>query len=151
MFSSHVELGEAAIRRAEHSVARPAHPGRHPDECIYKKLLAPLGQKPSVIAECLFVDPILDLAILEQPDNQLFETLITMPLPAPPCRGSMTGYDKRSIKGALEFTGRSLFFDTSGGGRNTHNGVVVASPGSPGSGCGDRPRQGGADGITWPR
>jgi len=51
----------------------PAHPGRYPDECTYKKLLAPLGQKPAVIAQCLFVDPISDLAILGQPDNEVFE------------------------------------------------------------------------------
>jgi hypothetical protein len=48
-------------------------PGRYPDECTYKKLLAPLGQKPAVIAQCLFVDPISDLAILGQPDNEVFE------------------------------------------------------------------------------
>jgi hypothetical protein len=51
----------------------PAHPGRDLDECTYQKLLAPLGQKPAVIAECLLVDPISDLAILGQPDNQVFE------------------------------------------------------------------------------
>ncbi len=36
----------------------------------HKKLLAPLGQKPSIWCECLFVDPIADLAILGCPDDQ---------------------------------------------------------------------------------
>jgi hypothetical protein len=33
-------------------------------------LLAPCGEKPSIIAECLFVDPVTDIAVLGSPDNQ---------------------------------------------------------------------------------
>jgi hypothetical protein len=33
-------------------------------------LLAPLGRKPAVWAECLFADPISDFAVLGSPDNQ---------------------------------------------------------------------------------
>ena len=51
----------------------PAHPGRYLNECTYNGLLAPLGQNPAVMAECLFVDPISNLAILGQPDNQIFK------------------------------------------------------------------------------
>jgi hypothetical protein len=54
---------------ADHDLP-PAHPGRYLNECTYNELLAPLGQKPAVMAECLFVDPISDLAILGQPDEQ---------------------------------------------------------------------------------
>jgi hypothetical protein len=37
-------------------------------------LRGPLGSEPSVCAECLFADPIADIAILGSPDNQaLFE------------------------------------------------------------------------------
>jgi trypsin-like peptidase len=38
---------------------------------IYPKLLAPLGGQPSVSCECLFVDPIADIAVLGRPDDQL--------------------------------------------------------------------------------
>ncbi len=39
-------------------------------ETTYAKLLGPLGEEPSVWAECLFFDPVSDLAILGEPDNQ---------------------------------------------------------------------------------
>jgi hypothetical protein len=35
-------------------------------------VLGPLGQKPRVLAECLFVDPIADIAVLSAPDAQEF-------------------------------------------------------------------------------
>ena len=34
------------------------------------RLLAPRGEKLSIIAECLFVDPVTDIAVLGSPDNQ---------------------------------------------------------------------------------
>jgi hypothetical protein len=39
-------------------------------ERTYKKLLGPIGSKPIVWAECLFADPVSDIAILGPPDNQ---------------------------------------------------------------------------------
>lgn len=39
-------------------------------ETTYPNLLAPLGEEPSVWADCLFFDPVSDLAILGEPDNQ---------------------------------------------------------------------------------
>lgn len=42
----------------------PAHAASYTHERTYKELLAPLGTKPKVWAECLFADPIADLAIL---------------------------------------------------------------------------------------
>jgi hypothetical protein len=62
----------------------------HTHERIYGKLLAPLGGTSSVAAECLFVDPIADIAVLGAPDNQVlgeeadpYEALLesTTPLP----------------------------------------------------------------------
>lgn len=40
------------------------------EERTYPSLVGPLGMKPSVWAECLFVDPIGDVAVLGAPDNQ---------------------------------------------------------------------------------
>jgi hypothetical protein len=50
------------------------HPPKMPcysnQETTYANLLAPLGEKPSVWAECLFFDPVSDLAVLGEPDDQ---------------------------------------------------------------------------------
>src|SRR4051794_27473695 len=40
------------------------------EDRTYKKLLGPLGTQPSVTAQCLFVDPISDVAVLGCPDTQ---------------------------------------------------------------------------------
>jgi hypothetical protein len=57
---------------AAHCLPRvpPRHGLSHTEERTYKKLLAPLGKKPSVWCECLFLDPIADIAVLGGPDNQ---------------------------------------------------------------------------------
>jgi hypothetical protein len=47
----------------------PAHPASYNHERTWK-LLALLGEKPAVLTECLFVDPIVDVAVLGSPDNQ---------------------------------------------------------------------------------
>jgi hypothetical protein len=47
-----------------------AHLGRYQAECTYKALLAPIGSRSSVWAECIFVDPVADIAVLGQPDNE---------------------------------------------------------------------------------
>jgi hypothetical protein len=39
-------------------------------DTTYQKLLAPLGGEPAAWAECLFVDPVGDIAVLGSPDNQ---------------------------------------------------------------------------------
>ena len=48
----------------------PPHGSAYLEERTYKALLAPLGKPPTVWAECLFVDPVADIAVLGQPDNQ---------------------------------------------------------------------------------
>jgi hypothetical protein len=39
-------------------------------ERTYRDLLGPLGGAPTIYAECVFVDPVADLAILGTPDSQ---------------------------------------------------------------------------------
>jgi hypothetical protein len=39
-------------------------------ERTYQKLLALIGAEPTIWAECLFVDPISDIAVLGPPDDQ---------------------------------------------------------------------------------
>jgi hypothetical protein len=48
----------------------PAHKGSSESDRTYPNLLAPLGESPSVWAQCVFVDPIADLAVLCEPDGQ---------------------------------------------------------------------------------
>ena len=48
----------------------PAHPASYTDERTYRHILGPLDGEPRVSAECLFVDPIADIAVLGSPDNQ---------------------------------------------------------------------------------
>lgn len=43
------------------------------EERTYLKLLAPLGEPPTIAAECVFVDPIADLAVLVAADNQALD------------------------------------------------------------------------------
>ena len=40
------------------------------EDLTYPKLLAPLGGNPWVWAQCLFVDPTADIAVLGSPDGQ---------------------------------------------------------------------------------
>lgn len=50
----------------------PCRANSHILDRTYPNLLAPLGGKPSVCAECLFVDSIGDIAVLGTPDDQKF-------------------------------------------------------------------------------
>ena len=50
----------------------PPHRAAYTAEKTYKKLLGPLGSAPSIWAECVFVDPVADVAVLGQPDGQAF-------------------------------------------------------------------------------
>jgi hypothetical protein len=70
----------------------PALPPPHSfflSERTYFSLLGKLGDKPSIAAECLFVDPVSDLAVLAPPDDEVlpdeaeaYEALVdaTMPM-----------------------------------------------------------------------
>ncbi len=48
----------------------PCHSASDTKERTYEKLLAPLGAEPRVWAECMFADPIGDIAVLGTPDDQ---------------------------------------------------------------------------------
>jgi hypothetical protein len=48
----------------------PAMPASYTHERTYGRLLAPLGGEPRVWAECMFVDPVGDIAVLGTPDEQ---------------------------------------------------------------------------------
>jgi hypothetical protein len=48
----------------------PCHGFSDTHEGTYENLLARLGEQPSVWCECVFVDPIADIAVLSAPDNQ---------------------------------------------------------------------------------
>src|SRR4029079_4978141 len=48
----------------------PAHPASPLEERTYANLLGHLGESPTVWAECLFADPVADIAVLGQPDSQ---------------------------------------------------------------------------------
>ncbi len=50
----------------------PCHGASYLDERTYKELIGPLGAAPAVWAECVFIDPVSDLAVLCSPDNQEF-------------------------------------------------------------------------------
>src|SRR5437867_2361147 len=61
------------IITAAHCLPRfpPCHGLSYTEERTYAKLLGPLGRKkPTVWAECLFVDPVADIAVLGPPDGQ---------------------------------------------------------------------------------
>jgi hypothetical protein len=47
-------------------------PGWDGWDTTYQKLLAPLDGEPAVWADCVFVDPVGDIAVLGPPDNQAF-------------------------------------------------------------------------------
>jgi len=70
--ASKLQRRERLVITAGHCLPRllPCHTGSHLEERTYERLLGPLGAKPTVWAECLFVDPISDLAVLGAPDSQ---------------------------------------------------------------------------------
>jgi hypothetical protein len=48
----------------------PAHGASYTEERTYSDLLGPLGAETTVWAECLFADPVADIAVLGEPDSQ---------------------------------------------------------------------------------
>lgn len=70
-------LGRFPVRlivTAAHCLPRlpPALATAHAEERTYPELLGPLGKRrPKVWAECEFVDPVADIAVLASPDGQV--------------------------------------------------------------------------------
>jgi hypothetical protein len=75
---------------AAHCLPRYPRPNVNWDS-TFKDLLGPLSRRrPTVWAECLFVDPVADLAVLQMPDSQeltaeadVYDTLIDAAAPLP--------------------------------------------------------------------
>ena len=68
-----VECGhDRAVITAAHCLPSfpPCRPDSYRRERTYGRLLSALGAKPTVWAECLFADPIADIAVLGTPDGQ---------------------------------------------------------------------------------
>jgi hypothetical protein len=64
--------GERRVITAGHCLPRlPIPDPGAQEERTYWKLLGPLGGQLTITAECLFVDPVSDLAVLGPPDNQV--------------------------------------------------------------------------------
>jgi hypothetical protein len=62
---------------ASHCLPRlpPAHPAAFRHERTYAALLGPLNEPTaSITTECVFVDPVSDIAVLSEPDGQVFDT-----------------------------------------------------------------------------
>jgi hypothetical protein len=64
---------ERLIVTAAHCMPKlpPADRAAYEWEFCYPKLLGALGKKPSVMAQCVFVNPVDDVAVLGSPDNQV--------------------------------------------------------------------------------
>jgi hypothetical protein len=77
--------GEPVVVTGAHCLPKfpPCHGMSYTHDRTYPDLLGPLGKAPTVWAECFFVDPIADIAVLGTPDNQdlfkqaqAYETLV---------------------------------------------------------------------------
>lgn len=96
--------GTRYVLTAAHCLPKlpPAHPWSYTEERTFQDLLAPLGETPTVWAECLFVDPVADIAVLGQPDNQAlgdqadaYDELVGWAVPMPV--GELTFTQKRHL------------------------------------------------------
>jgi RimJ/RimL family protein N-acetyltransferase len=67
------ERGERLVITAAHCLPRlpPAQGLSYVHERTYADILGPLGDARTVWAECLFVEPVADLAVLGSPDDQM--------------------------------------------------------------------------------
>jgi hypothetical protein len=92
----------------------PPHLARYLPEATYPDLIGPLGEDPSVTAECVFVDPMADIAVLGPPDNQalsdehdqyeaFFSALPPFDIGAPPPRSRLRMPDWRNTNGPPSF------------------------------------------------
>jgi hypothetical protein len=97
--------GRRLIITAAHCLPRfpPRHAASHLKERTYRRLLASLQQKPTIWAECLFADPIADIALLGPPDGQelcdqcleydeWIENMVALPIAEPSEDRPVCGY-----------------------------------------------------------
>jgi Trypsin-like peptidase domain len=80
------------IATAAHCLSKlpPCHTFMYLNEKTWKNLIGPLGGKPSVAVECLFADPLSDLAVLGPPDDEelyeqfeAYEAFVESAIPLP--------------------------------------------------------------------
>jgi len=69
-FVVEIELNRYVVTAAHCLPQLPPEAPAEIEDLMYAKLLGPLGAEPTVWAECVFVDPVADLAVLGSPDNQ---------------------------------------------------------------------------------
>jgi hypothetical protein len=103
----------------------PPHPWSYLEERTYKALLGPLGAETTVWAECMFVNPIADIAILGRPDEQelsrkadAYEALVGRCKPLPIADAPKMGRERVEIPSHIadgQF-GRSFMVDKPGRG-----------------------------------
>jgi hypothetical protein len=116
----------------------PRHSCSYLHKRTYKALLGPLGQKPTVWAECLFADPIGDIAVLGPPDDQEFSekhdgyrALMTasavLPISSPPENGPawLLSLDDRWFRCNVKHNGGPLWI------ADAVEGIVGGMSGSP--------------------
>jgi hypothetical protein len=66
------KIRRKVVATASHCLPEPPRmPCFSYQETTFAKLLAPLGEEPSIWVDCLFFDPVADIAILGEPDNQV--------------------------------------------------------------------------------
>lgn len=96
--------GERFVVTAGHCLPQlpPCASFTPPDEKTYADLLGPVGSKPNVWAECVFVDLVSDLAVLRAPDaramrdqSQAFRALVQSALPLPIGRLAVSRSDRQ--------------------------------------------------------
>ena len=70
--SGYTKLRRKVVVTASHCLphAPKAMSGVDYQLATYPKLLGPLGEEPSLWTQCLFFDPVADVAVLGEPDNQ---------------------------------------------------------------------------------
>jgi hypothetical protein len=100
----------------------PAHAASHTYERTFKLLGSLDGSKTGILAECLFVNPVADIAVLGCPDNQVFEEAtayeeLTEDAPflridkARSGKGWVLSLDGHWTRPTIETAGRSLSLD----------------------------------------
>lgn len=108
----------------------PYHGASYAWERTFKKLLGPLKGSCTVWAECLYADPIADIAVLGSPDNQelseeadAYEALVggvaPLPIARPPLTQSPRKYklpdgSEHSVVGPLKWEGDGRLLSLAG-------------------------------------
>jgi hypothetical protein len=99
-------LSNRVVITAAHCLPRPPCFGRADQyKAMCANVLGPLDQKPTVWAECLFADPIADIAVLGEPDagswskeSKAYDELVE---PIPPLKSIASLRSIEQVKSAL--------------------------------------------------